>query len=240
MSSEYKQIKHFIASLDTRYTLRKTVGKKILKDIKYKQKRRCPCRVLDKYKLNINQQCPNAVYTINNICYNCDKNHPQLGFVYEYPTKDIIKKYVLYSKKYNITFSVNNINLGVYKKYINQYIKLKITDYSTCSEIILFKVPIGSNDDNYDEEFGEQGTLIDKYYNVIGSYDTWTDYGNTVSDTFTNDLHQILDPIDNIPLLRYNLMSKSIYHTLTNRVYKKYRFSASKDTMYLTNDVIDN
>ena len=240
MSSDYKQIKHFIALFNKHNEIRTIIGKKILKDIKHKKILRCPCRILDKYKLNINQQCANAVYTINNMCFDCDKHNQQLGCVYEYPNKDILKIYHTYSKQFNIAFTPRSINLGLYKKYINQYIKIKITDYSTCSEIILFKVPISVDDDEYDEDLGEQGTLIDKYHNYIGSYDTWIDYSHTIKDTFKNEHNQIVDPINNIPLLRYNLTQSSIYHILTNRIYKKYRLNANKDAMYLTNDVIDH
>ena len=240
MSSDYKQIKDFITLFKKHNDVREIIGKKILKDIKKKKKLRCACRVFDKYKLNINEQCPNAVYTINNMCYNCDKHNQHVGFVHTYPTEEMIKKYTKYSKIHIIPFSVKKIHLGLYKKYINQYIKIKITDYSTCSDIILFKVPIYSDDPDYDEDMGEQGKLIDKYYNYIGTYDTWMDYSVLVDDQFKNEHNHILDPTDNIPLLRYHLLKKSIYHTLTNRTYKKYRFNLNKDTLYLTNDVIDN
>jgi hypothetical protein len=240
MSSDYKKIKKFITLFNEHNDVREIIGKKILKDIKKKKKLRCACRIFDKYKLNMNEQCPNAVYTVNNMCYNCDKHNQHLGFVHTYPTKDIIKKYHTYSNQHIIPFSIKTIHLGLYKKYINQYIKIKITDYSTCSEIILFKVPIHCDDNDYEEDIGEQGKLIDRYHNFIGTYDTWSDYSVSVHDRFKNEHNHILDPKDNIPLLRYHLLKKSIYHTLTNRIYKKYRFNATKEKLYLTNDVIDN
>jgi len=244
MDSDYKIVKAFIKALhkhnDFNDNVGKKIGKKIVKDMKHKRIVRCPCRIFDKYNLNINEQCPNAIYTITNICYNCDKQSQQLGVVNSTPDKTVIQTYMDYSKKYNIPFDTNSFHKGLYKKYINQYIKIKITDYSTCSAIILFKVPAYLTTLDTNNDIGEEGTLLDKYNNVIGSYDTWIDYDTIITDLQKNEHNHILDPESHIPLLRYHLTKKSIYHSLTNRVYKKYRLNATNDSLYLTNDVIDN
>lgn len=229
MTSNYNALKIFVNTLEEKYNFNKKDGKKIINDFKKNKKRRCPCRILHKTTLNINNQCPNAVYTINNKCYSCNKNNTNLGNVNVYPNQYIIDMYYKYSKQINIYFNINCVNIGRYNKYFNPYIKIKITDIETCTTIVLFKIPNG----NY-------GDLIDKYFNHVGIYETWLDYNNIYSNHFKNDKNEILDPIHHIPLLKYSLEEKSIYHTLTNRIYKKYRFNSNKEALLLTNDVLDN
>ena len=240
MNSNYNNLECFITNLNKHYSFKLSMGKKVLRDVKYNKVLRCPCRIFDNKKLNINVQCPNAIYTISNICYNCDKNNKQVGYVNIYPDQSIIDKYYLYSKQRKISFNHNSIHLGLYNKYINQYIKIKINDIDTCNSITLFKVP--KKDDKYknQENIGEYGTLIDKYHNHIGHYETWIDYNYSYPSKYKNTYNQILDPKDNIPLLTYDLNKQNIFHELTNRIYKKYRFSANKEAILLTNDVIDN
>ena len=240
MSSNYTEIKKFIKKIQKIYNVINYVGRILINDLKHNKIYRCPCRVLDKYKLNINKQCSNPVYTLSGICYNCDKNNNYLGFVNIYPNKNIIKKYELYSKRYTMSFNINELNLGLYHKYINTYFKIKIIDYETYSSIILFKKPIYSDHEDYDDELGEQGILIDKYQNMIGTYNSWIDYDYIIDNMFKNEDNQILNPKNNLPLLEYHLTKKSIYHSLTNRIYKKYKFTIHKDRMLLTNDVVDD
>ena len=228
-SLDYKTLKKFIKQIETNYNFYSFIGKQILKDVKYNRTRRCTCRKFN-CNLNINYQCPNPITTISNKCYHCDKYNDYLGFVNIYPITQIIKQYETYGQQHKIVFKQNSINIGTCKLYIHTpYLKIKITDYEQYTSIILFLIP-DTNDSN-------KGILKDKYSNHIGTYSYWIDTYNCVSPEYKNEHQCVLDPVSYIPLFEYNLKEKSIYHELTNKIYRMYTFDAPSHTLISTQNI---
>ena len=131
-----------------------------------------------------------------------------------------------------IVFKNNSVHIGTYKKYIsNIYLKIKLEDFEQFATIEVFKIV---NKDN-----PENGSLIDKFSNYIGHYSFWIDHTNFISSEYKNKEHQILNPCNYVPLIEYNLETPSMYHNLTNRIYRKYKYNSTLDTLTLTHNITD-
>lgn len=227
-----KDIKSFIKKIESNYNFHLYIGRRIINDIKKNKIRRCTCRKFNHNTLNINFQCPNPISTISNMCYNCDKNLDYLGFVNIYPAVSIIDQYNIFGKHHNIPFKKNYININTHKKYItNTYIKTCIKDFEQYSDIVIVKIP--------DPSDTTRGVLKDKYSNYIGTYSCWLDTTNEIPLEFKNDEHYVVNPDNHLPLIEYNLEKLSIYHNLTNRIYRKYIYNSTSNALTLTRNIID-
>ena len=230
MDNKYLSLKYFIKIFKNNYPIPKHTCGSFLKNIKNNQKLRCVCRLFDPDTLNINYQCPNPITTINNLCYNCNKYKNFLGFVDKFPSREIINKYESIGKIKNIEFSKFDFSKNTYKKYItDSYIKIKIYDHDTYKHVVLFKIP---------ESF-YSGKLIDKNKNHIGYYNIWCDLHDKILNEFKDDNNYILDPENYIPLYEYNLNKKTIYHNLTNCIYRKYRYIQNDNTLCYTHNILN-
>tara|TARA_B110000967_G_C18617387_1_gene427048 strand:+ start:1 stop:717 length:717 start_codon:yes stop_codon:yes gene_type:complete len=235
-SNHYKQLKKFIKKIDIQNNHRELsityIGKQILRDIKYKRILRCTCRKLNHSNLDINYQCPNPITTISNMCFHCDKYNDYMGFVNIYPDLNIVQRYETYARKNKCIFIKKQFNMSLYKRYIKDtYLKIKIIDYEEYTNIELFKIPDIDNSD--------KGILKDKYSNQIGYYSLWKDIQQCIPEEYKNESNCVLHPDSFIPLLEYNLKESSIYHDLTNIVYRQFIFNNSLQRLVVTQNVVE-
>ena len=233
MTTHYHELKNFVNNIHNNSNItRKSIGKILLHDIKHNKIKRCRCRRFNPVTLNINEQCFNPVSTISNICYHCDKYNDYIGLVNVKPSDDIIQTYEEYGQKHKIVFRKNSFRIGVYKKYItHNYLKCKIIDYEHYCSIKVFKIPDITTTNN--------GILVDKYSNIIGTYYPWIDTNNNIPTTCKNENNCVLDPQNYIPLFEYNLTETSIYHQLTNKIYRRYTYNGSVQRLLLTQNIKD-
>ena len=233
MTTHYQELKNFVNSIYTNSNItRKYIGKILLHEIKHNKIKRCRCRRFNPITLNINEQCSNPVSTISNLCYHCDKYNDYIGFVNVKPSDDLIQIYEKYGQKHKIVFRKNSFRIGLYKKYItHNYLKYKIIDYEKYCSIKVFKIPDITTTNN--------GILVDKYSNIIGTYYPWIDTNNNIPTTCKNENNCVLDPQNYIPLFEYNLTETSIYHQLTNKIYRRYTYNGSVQRLLLTQNIKD-
>ena len=232
-SLNYKEFKQFIKTLEKNNDISHIYTRnKVLLDIKNKRLNRCKCRKFDEKNLDINLQCRNPISSVTNMCYDCNKYNNYLGFVDEEPSTKIINIYETFARKNKIPFKENSILIGKYKPYIqHNYLQIKIIDFEEYTHIKVFLIPKDNNNN--------KGLLQDKYLNIVGEYSVWEDTYNCIPDDYKNDDNIVLDPYSHIPLLEYNLSKSSIYHDLTNKIYKKYTFNQGIQELILTQNIVE-
>jgi len=105
--------------------------------------------------------------------------------------------------------------------------KLRISDYENGSEYIVAR-----------ESTDEGNYILNKNQVIIGEFRDWEDDANNIPDDLKNNENIVLDPNSAIPIQEYIVYDKSsIYHDLTIKNYRCYRYNEHQNTLIYTNEI---
>ena len=86
------------------------------------------------------------------------------------------------------------------------------------------------------ETIDDKDYLLNKNKVVIGEVREWKN--DKIDSYFKNSNNVILDPYTNVPILEYEIYSKtSIYHNLASGIYREYRYNEEEDDFINTNSI---
>lgn len=142
--------------------------------------------------------------------------------------KQEINNYVVPDIKDKIN-KLDCLNGEIYQKWWDSYLidKVKIYDNDSSSSVVLALEH--NNDGNF---------LLNKNQQIIGEFKEWVDNNNQVLNCFKNKDNQILHPESAIPLIEYIIhKDSSIYHNITCKIYREYRYDSVKETLVNTNSI---
>ena len=129
------------------------------------------------------------------------------------------------SKKKYINNKLNNFNL--LKEWWNSDLtdKIQIYDSDTCS---VYEFAI--------ENTNKGLLLFNKAHVILGEVNQWIDLENKIPKCFKNKDNKVIDPNSSIPILEYMLYENMcIYHNLSSKIYREYRYNSEIEMLYLTN-----
>lgn len=105
--------------------------------------------------------------------------------------------------------------------------KLKIIDHQNGTEYVVAR-----------ETTDEGNYLLNKNQVVIGEFRDWDDELNTIPEDLKNNENIVLDPYSAIPVQEYIIYeSSSMYHELTIKKYRCYRYNESQNNLIYTNEI---
>tara|TARA_Y100000385_G_C13094464_1_gene640413 strand:- start:1608 stop:2645 length:1038 start_codon:yes stop_codon:yes gene_type:complete len=86
-------------------------------------------------------------------------------------------------------------------------------------------------------EITEDGNyLLNKNQQILGEYREWEDTNFNLLDCFKNNANKVLHPISAIPLLEFEIYKEStVYHNITCKIYREYRYDLNKEALVNTN-----
>lgn len=131
----------------------------------------------------------------------------------------------------NINIEINN-NMELYKTDIYQdwwdselTDKIKIYDNNSASSFIFAM-----------EDTSEGKFLLNKNQQIFGEYREWEDKNNEILDCFKNNDNKIIHPESAVPLLEFEVFKESsLYHNITCKIYREFRYNKNKETLVDTN-----
>ena len=88
-------------------------------------------------------------------------------------------------------------------------------------------------------EITEEGNyLLNKNQQILGEYREWEDINYTLLDCFKNNANKVLHPVSAIPLLEFEIYKESsVYHNITCKIYREYRYDLNKEALVNTNSI---
>ena len=86
------------------------------------------------------------------------------------------------------------------------------------------------------EDTNEGKFLLNKNQQIFGEYREWEDKNNEILDCFKNNDNKIIHPESAIPLLEFEVFKESsLYHNITCKIYREFRYNKKKETLVDTN-----
>jgi len=188
---------------------------------------------------NLSQVCKrnaNIELDLNNFkLYKKNKNY--IKKISNNQSKDMLELNLNKDKEiYNNTEINNNIeiknNIELYKTDIYQEWwdseltdKIKIYDNNSTSSFIFAM-----------EETNEGKFLLNKNQQILGEYREWEDKNNEILECFKNNDNKIIHPESVVPLLEFEIFKESsLYHNITCKIYREFRYNKNKESMVNTN-----
>ena len=88
-------------------------------------------------------------------------------------------------------------------------------------------------------EITEKGNyLLNKNQQILGEYREWEDINYSLLDCFKNNANKVLHPVSAIPLLEFEIYKESsVYHNITCKIYREYRYDLNKEALVNTNSI---
>jgi len=80
--------------------------------------------------------------------------------------------------------------------------------------------------------------ILNKNQVILGKYRIWADSSDEIVDYYKNNENNVLDPQTAVPLFEYELYKdSSLFHDLTPKIYREYRYDIDKQELHFTNSI---
>jgi hypothetical protein len=88
------------------------------------------------------------------------------------------------------------------------------------------------------ESTSDGNYILNKNQVIIGIFKDWEDNSDIIPDDYKNHENTVLDPNSAIPIQEYIIYdNSSMYHDLTIKTYRCYRYDELKNSLVYTNEI---
>lgn len=132
-----------------------------------------------------------------------------------------------------------NVNKSISKIIENKSDILSDWWNSEYTDKIIIRDTINATEYIVAREYTSNGNyILNKNQLIIGTFKDWEDTMDIIPDDYKNHENIVLDPNSAIPLQEYIIYdTSSMYHELTIKVYRCYRFDEHKNSLVYTNEI---